>query len=194
MRVCTVALMLLACGGEAATPPVEQPVHDTADLKPSADTTYPAPKRGGLAAHSVGPGGLGGEWIPRAAVCAAPPSLQVLARGDTVDILLVLWLPPGGAATGAYAVLGPLDSTMAPRTARIGVQRMQYVDLAYRGLSGTVWLERLDRRATGRFDVVLDEMVSHEQVRYLGVFNAVLVDSGPEPLCRPARRDSATAR
>ncbi len=193
MRLWAVVPLLVACGGGAAAPPVEQPSGDTAGLQPAVDTTYPAPKRGALIAHSALPGGLNGEWTPQAALCAAPRSLQLLARGDTVDILLLLWLPADGAATGEYAVPGPLDSTAAPRTARVGVQRMQYADLAYRGLSGTVRLERLDRRATGRFDVLLDETVSHERVRYLGVFEGVPVDSAPEALCQPARRDSTAA-
>jgi hypothetical protein len=111
----------------------------------------------------------------------------VLAQGDTVDLLIVLWLPADSAAEGPYPVLGPLDSTLAPRTARVGAQRWLYADLAYRALQGTVWLERLDRHATGRFDVVLDESISHDQARHLGVFNAVPVDSAPEPLCRPAQ-------
>jgi hypothetical protein len=112
--------------------------------------------------------------------------LQVLAQGDTVDLLIVLWLPTDSAAEGAYPVLGPLDTTAAPRTARVGAQRWLYADLAYRALRGTVWLERLDRQAVGRFDVVLDESISHDQARYLGAFNAVPVDTAPQPVCRPA--------
>ncbi len=191
MRFPAVALVLAACGGEAATPPVAPPVRDAAEVKPVLDTTFPAPRRGALMAHGAAAGVLGAEWTPEAKVCSGPRSLQLLGLGDTVDILLVLRLPPQGAGTGRYAVLGPPDSTDLPRTVRVGVQRIQYVDLAYRGLRGTVWLDRLDRRATGRFDMVLQELVSHDEVRYLGAFNAVPVNSAPEPLCRPAPRDSA---
>jgi len=147
-----------------------------------------------LAAHPAGPGGLGGEWEARAARCTDPKTLQVLARGDTVDVLIVLWLPADSAPAGPYTVLGPQDSTVAPRTARMGAQRMLYADVSYQASGGTVWLERLDQWASGRFDLVLDESISHSQVRYLGTFSAVPVDSAPEPVCRPAPRDSAGAR
>lgn len=188
-----VTLLLLACGGGAA-PPAKQATGDSARGGPPVDTTFPTARRGMLAAHPAGLGGLGGEWSARAARCANPSMLQVLARGDTVDLLIVLWLPADSAATGSYPVLSPSDSTVAPRTARMGAQRMLYADLSYRASGGTVWLERLDRWASGRFDVVLDESMSHDQVRYLGTFSAVPVDSAPEPACRPAPRDSAGAR
>ena len=42
------------------------------------------------------------------------------------------------------------------RAARIGVQQLQPADLAYQGIAGTVRLERLDRAASGTFDVTLD--------------------------------------
>lgn len=191
-RASAVTLVLLGCGGRAA-PPAQRAAQDTARGEAAVDTTFPTPRRGTLAAHSAGPGGLGGEWDARAASCANPRTLQLLARGDTVDLLIVLWLPADSTAAGPYAVVGPLDSTIAPRIARMGVQRMLYADASYRALRGTVWLERLDQRATGRFDVVLDQSVSHDQARYLGAFSAVPVDSAPEPVCRAARQDS-TAR
>jgi hypothetical protein len=169
---------------------------DTAGAAVSVDTTFPTPRRGALVARPIDPVGPDWEWQARAASCADPKTLQLLARGDTVDLMIVLSLPADRAAEGRYAVLGPLDSTVAPRTARVGAQRWLYADLAYRAMRGTVWLERLDRQATGRFDVVLDESISHEQTRFLGAFTAVPVDSARGPLCRPAQpagRDSTDA-
>lgn len=195
-RASAVALLLVACGGRAAAPPAQEVSRDTVGTRTSVDTTFPKARRGALVARPVGRGGLGGEWKARAASCADPKALQLMARGDTADLLIVLWLPADSAAEGPYTVLGPLDSTVAPRTARVGAQRWLYAELAYRALQGTVWLERLEREATGRFDVVLDESISHEQARYLGAFNAVPVDSAPELLCQPAQpggRDSTSA-
>jgi hypothetical protein len=138
------------------------------------------------------------EWAAEAASCADPKTLQLLARGDTVDLLAVLRLPPDSAPEGPYTVLGPLDSSVAPRTARVGAQRWLYADLAYRALRGTVWLERLDREVTGRFDLVLDESISHEETRFLGAFTAVPVDSAADPVCRvvqpPGPDSTGTAR
>ncbi len=183
MSRAAIALLLVACGAEHAArdtiPPA--PAGETA-----ADTSYPTPRRGALVARAVTERALDGHWTARGTACPSPPAFQLLARGDTVDVLILLRLPQDEAAPGGYKVLGPLDSTDAPRTARVGVQRMQYVDLAYRGFEGTVWLERLDRSATGRFDIVLDEAVSHDRVRYLGVFDAVPVDSGSAAACTVA--------
>lgn len=166
---------------------------DTGHVQPVVDTTFPAPRPGMLVARPAERGSLGGAWRVRVGSCADPRSLQLLARGDTVDLLLVLWLPQDSAPTGAYTIREPADSSVAPRTARMGVQRLLYADVSYRAWRGTAWLERLDRQASGRFDVVLDESVSHDQVRYLGTFSAVPVDSAPEPVCRPLRRDSVAA-
>jgi hypothetical protein len=195
-KASAVALFLVACGGRAAAPPAQEARQDTAGGGATVDTTFPAPRRGGLVARPIDPVGPAWEWEARAARCVDPKTLQLLARGDTVDLLIVLWLPADSAPEGSYAVLGPQDSTVAPRTARVGAQRWLYADLAYRALRGTVWLERLDRQATGRFDVVFEESISHEPMRYLGAFNTVPVDSAADAACRPAQRagrDSAGA-
>lgn len=192
MRFAAWLLVLAACGGGRASAPDAAAAGDTAPPVPAApDTAYPAPRRGALIARSAFPGPLSGEWQPRAGVCGGLPSFQLLARGDSVDVLVVLQLPAEGPATGAYAVAGPEDSTAGPRTARIGVQRLEYVDLAYRSERGSLELNRLDRVASGHFDVVLREVTSPDTVRYLGVFERVRVDSLPEPDCRAAARDVA---
>lgn len=190
MRLVPLVLLVAACGGGRASAPDAEAAGDTPPPVPLApDTTYPPPRRGALIARSAFPGPLSGEWQPTAGVCGARASFQLLARGDSVDVLVLLRLPAAGPTTGAYAVAGPEDSTARPRTARIGVQRLEYVDLAYRGERGSVELSRLDRMASGRFDVVLREAISQDTVRYLGVFERVGLDSLPEPECRAAARD-----
>lgn len=190
MRLVAFLVLLTACGSGRASAPDTEAVDDT--VPPAAvapDTTYPRPRRGALIARSAFPGPLSGEWQPTAGVCGGLHTLQLLARGDTVDVLVVLQLPAESPATGAYVVRDPEDSTAGPRTARIGVQRVQYADLAYRSERGSVELNRLDRLASGRFDVVLREVTSQDTVRYLGVFERIRVDSLPEPACRAAARD-----
>jgi len=189
--VLAATLVLLACRG-GASPPARQPTQDTVHSESAADTAFPTPRRGMLAAHPVGPGALGGEWAARATHCADPRMLQVLARGDTVDLLIVLWLPADSVPSGSYAVLAP-DSVAAPRTARVAAQRMLYADVSYRGQQGTVWLERLDQWATGRFDVVMEGSPTNDHLRYLGRFSAVPVDSASGAECRVAGRDSSSA-
>lgn len=181
MRRAALALLLVACGAEQAARDTVPPAGEAL-----VDTSYPTPRRGALVARAVTERALDGRWTARGTACPNSPALQLLARGDTVDVLILLRLPHDETAPGGYKVLGPLDSADAPRTARVAVQRMQYVDLAYRGFEGMVWLERLNRSATGRFDIVLDEAVSHDRVRYLGVFDAVPVDSGSAAVCAAA--------
>jgi hypothetical protein len=49
-------------------------------------------------------------------------------------------------------------------------------------------LSRLDRLASGRFDVVLRELSSEDTLRYLGVFDRIRVDSLPAAECQAAAR------
>lgn len=191
MRVAAFVLLLAACGGGRASAPDTESVSDTIPPTPVApDTTSPRPRRGALIARSGFPSPLTGEWQPKAGVCGGPRSFQLLARGDSVDVLILVRLPAEGPDTGTYMVTGAEDSTSGPRTARIGVQRLEYVDLAYRSERGSVELSRLDRLASGRFDVVLREVSSQDSVRYLGAFERVRLDSLPEPQCRAAAREA----
>ena len=194
MRCALVLLLLAACGTRASShraKGVSAGGGAAADTTP-ADTTPPRARAGMLVARTVANRGeLNGQWRPQAGVCASPPSFQLLAQGDSVDVLLLLNLPQGTAASGTYAVQAPQDTAPQGRTARIGAQEMRSADLAYQGISGTVQLERLDRLAAGRFDVTLQETPSHRQIRYLGVFDAVPVETLDVAACRLAQPDTA---
>lgn len=185
MRWATWLVLLVACGGGRASSPEADAEGDAAQAPvTSPDTTFPAPRRGALIVRSALPGPFGGEWEPMAGVCASPPSLQLLASGDSVDVVVLLRLAGEGSATGTYAVPSPDDTTAADRTARVGVQLVSYADRALRAGRGWVELSRLDRLVSGRFDVVLEGFSSPDTVRYLGVFDRIQVDSLPEFACR----------
>ena len=191
MRPVAWLVLLAACGGGRADAPDAQAVADSApaaSVMPPPDTTYPPARRGALVARSALPSPINGEWVATAGLCNEPPSFQLLAPGDSVDVMILLRSPAEGWATGAYAVAAPEDTTDAPRTARIGLQRVLYIDQAYRGERGAVELSRLDRLASGRFDVVLRELNAQDTVRYLGVFDRIRVDSLPPAECRAAAR------
>jgi hypothetical protein len=102
--------------------------------------------------------------------------------------MIVLRSPSAGWTTGTYVVVSPEDTTDAPGTARIGVQRVSYVDEAYQGERGRVELSRLDRLASGRFDVALRDLNSPDTVRYLGAFDRIPVDSLQSAECQTAAR------
>jgi len=186
--------LLMACGGGGAARRGAETLADTAadTALAAADAaphrTYPRSRRGALIARAAGPRPARGEWQPAAGVCGDPPTFQLVARGDSFDLILLLRFPSGGPPTGAYAVAPPGDTTAAPGTARLGVQGVVYAESAYQGELGVVELSRLDRLASGRFDVVFRELTSQDTVRYLGVFDRIRVDSLPAADCQPAPR------
>jgi len=191
VRPVALLVLLTACGGGRADAPEAQAVADTGaegPVTPPPDTTYPAPRRGALIARPALPGPLGGEWTATAGLCREPPTLHLVAAGDSVDLMILLRSPSEGWTTGAYPVVSPDDTTEAARTARIGVQRVSYVDQAYQGERGSVDLSRLDQLASGRFDVVLRDLRSADTVRYLGAFHRIRVDSLPPGECQAAAR------
>ena len=186
-----IVLLLAACGTRA---PVRYAASDTATARTaaSADTTPPPARPGTLVARSVQEDGApGGSWRLRAGVCTDPPSFQLLAQSDSTDLLMVLHLPRDTAAVGTYVVAGPTDTTLRARTARMGIQEVRYADISYQATSGTVQLDRLDRVAAGRFDVMLHGMPTHQTTRYLGVFDAIPVDTLGAAACRVATPDTA---
>ncbi len=190
MRWAALLVLLVACGGGRASAPEADALGDTAlAVVTPPDTTLPASRRGSLIARSALPGPFSGAWQPAAGVCGSPPSLQLLASGDSVDVLILLRLAAEGPATGTYTVASAEDTSTAPRTARVGLQLVSYADRALRSERGSVELSRLDRLVSGRFDVVLREFTSPDTVRYLGVFERIRVDSLPEPACRATTPD-----
>jgi hypothetical protein len=181
-------LLLAACG--TRTPSQRERAAATGEAAP-ADTTPPPARAGVLVTRTPADRTvLNGQWRPQAGVCASPPSFQLLAQGDSVDVLLLVNLPRDTVATGTYAVQAPQDTAAPGRTARIGVQELRYGQMAYQGIRGTVQLERLDQLAAGRFDVTLQETPSHREVRYLGVFDAVPVETLGVAPCRLAQPDT----
>ena len=190
MRRTAWLVLLVACSGGRASAPEAEVGADTVGgdtTQPAAavpDTTFPASRRGALIIRTALPGPFGGEWTPMAGVCQKPPSLQLLASGDSVDVIVFLRLPGHGSVIGTYAIAEPEDTSAAPRTASIGVQLVSYADRALRAESGWVELSQLDQLVSGRLDVVLRGFSAPDTVRYLGVFDRIRVDSLPEMTCR----------
>jgi len=152
------------------------------------DTSFPVAHRGELVTRAVPLVGVG-RWKPLALRCAEPPSLVLLAQGDSVDVLVLVDFGKAPPGPGQYAVR-PEGYDAGSPGARVGMQRVQYSDVAYRAVRGTVDLERLDRYVTGRFDVLLREIEVGEEVRYLGAFDRVRVAPAPEAWCRRAAADA----
>ena len=188
---CHIALVLLAACGTSG--PAQRAPSTPAGQGAPVDSTPPAAQAGALVTRALGePGPLNDRWQPTAGICVSPPSFQLLAQSDSVDVLLLLDLPEDSAAAGRYVVPAPTDSTASGRLARLGVQQLRYTSLSYHAQVGTVQLERLDRAASGRFDVTLQEMPSHRTFRYLGVFEGIPVDTLSQAVCQRAAPDSTS--
>lgn len=188
-------ILVMACGGgeTGGTAAVgardSLSISDTpatvADSGFAAGPPYPEPVRGRLVARGTDDVPLGGSWRARAGWCDRPRSLQIANLGDSVDVFLLLFPPDSGEPARMYPVV---QGDSAPQGgedphARVGVQRLGYQVSSYQGIRGTVNLERLNRTASGRFDVTLREALSWDTVRYLGVFSGLPVDTPPPELC-----------
>ncbi|MBI3981971.1 MAG: hypothetical protein HY337_03610 [Gemmatimonadetes bacterium] len=193
------AVLLTLVLGACTEPPNPPAASESSDSAPAAttspnDSAPPVARAGFLAGRTDDPAPLTGEWLARAGECPDPPSLQLLAEGDSVGVLIVLTYPDSGSRETRYPVESPDSGPPAPGTARFGIQRIQYLALGFRAVAGTVDLSRLDRRATGAFAVRLLEAITQREVRYAGSFRGVRVEPWPADLCvMVAAPDSAAA-
>lgn len=191
-------ILVMACGGgdTGGTAAVgardSLSIADTpatvADSGFAAGPQYPEPVRGRLVARGTDDEPLGGSWRARAGWCDRPRSLQIANLGDSVDVFLLLFPPDSGEPARMYPVVqrdSAPQGVEAPH-ARVGVQRLGYQVSSYQGTGGTVNLERLNRTASGRFDVLLQEALTWDTVRYLGVFANLPVASPTPEVCGAA--------
>lgn len=189
MRRAVWLVLLAACGGGASPPEAFDADDSTQAVAVVPDTMFPPPRRGAMTARAALPGPFVEVWYPKAGVCRTPPSAQLLAIGDSVDVMIVLRLPALAPLTGTYPLTPPDDTTAAPRTARMAVQLVSYADRALHGRRGSVEVSRMDRFMSGRFNVVLEGFSSPDTIPLLGVFDRIPVDSLPEAACHAAPPD-----
>jgi hypothetical protein len=157
-----------------------------------ADTAPPIAPAGFLAARAGDPSQITGQWPATAFSCEGQRSLQVLSDTDSAGVLIVMALPDSGNPVMSYPIALPDGQSLAAGTARMAVQRILFYGLAYAASDGTVELTRLDRGASGRFDVQLVDAATARESRYAGTFTNLRVERGPLDLCQLAGQpDSA---
>lgn len=146
---------------------------------------YPEARRNFLVAASAGGGrDLSAELEARAAICADPPILQLLAEQPGFGTLLLFQLPPGDRV-GTYPIAFAESGAPEPPAAQVGVQVFSGGSaFAYQAVEGAIELTAFDSRVSGRVGVTLREIRSEERVRYAGVFDNVVVAPLPEEQCR----------
>lgn len=188
MRRWALLIAVVACGGGGGGAAVSGDEATAADSATAAPR-HPEPVRGRLVARAVGAGVLGGSWRARVGQCERPRSLQIASEGDSVDVLLLLW-PDSGAPEQQFPVIQRDSAPAQGPHARVGVQRLGYLVASYQGMRGSVTLERLNRTASGRFDLTLREAMTWDTVRYLGTFADLPVEAWSPELCGAAAPDT----
>ena len=187
----TVLVMCGACGSGAE--PDRQPalledadeVWEAVDSDSVAMPAFPAARRGRLVVASDGAFKLDGRWAARADVCADPPMFQLIAKDDTVGVIVLVALADSGDGTGLYEAGQPDDETGTQAPARVGIQLFQRQGaFAFRAVEGQVTLESLDRRTSGRMQVVMREVMREADVAVAAVFDAIPVTSLSAEECR----------
>ncbi|GIW52866.1 MAG: hypothetical protein KatS3mg081_2221 [Gemmatimonadales bacterium] len=192
---------VLACGSPG-------PAADQVGVVSGADTLKGAAAESVLLAEVTPPQPVAGKWVGRtplrevltgalpvrAGRCADPPSVQVMAQGDSIDALVVVYFGVAGGETGEYRVVPRDQPPPQSGYARVGVQRVGYVSHFYEAVEGFVILEELGRSVRGRVEVVLREVSSWEKIRYAAVFSAPGLEPWPEEYCgAPVPPDSISA-
>jgi len=187
---CCAWVAALACG-------VLEEKGDRAGAGSGADTLKGVAAESVLLAEVAPPEPLPGKWVGRtplsevltgalpvrAGRCSDPPGVQIMAEGDSIDALLVVYFAGSESGTGRYSVVPRDRPPPEGAYARLGVQRVGYVARFYEAVEGFVVLEELGRSVSGRLEVVLREISSWEKVRYAAVFSSVGLEPWPEEYC-----------
>jgi hypothetical protein len=190
--------VLGACGGgapaeEAETPepvPVDEELPGqepaaTVPIESIPEPEYPDERRNFLVATSAGGNrDLSGAWEARAAICDDPAVLQILAEQPGFGALLLFQLPQADRV-GTYPIAFAESGAPEPPAAQVGVQLFQAGSaFAYQAADGQIEVTGMGERVSGRFRVTLREITSEEHLRYVGVFDNVVVAPLPEAQCR----------
>jgi hypothetical protein len=189
---CAVAVGV--CGGE----PADQAVRaDSVESDPDAPLVmpgYPEPVRGHLVVRSAGADEIAGEWRARAGTCEAPRTVLLVASGEGVGAILLLYLTPADDHAIPYPVV-PVDSTVPePPAVRVGVQLLRSrLGDSFQAFDGTVELTELDRRVSGRLQLHLVNIETRDTVLYAGVFSDVRVRAWSPQECGVLDESEAAA-
>ena len=190
------ALAVVACTADETRPEeTAGGVPETTAVQVADDTIPPVARSGFLAARAVDvPSQINGEWPATVGVCPDQRALQILADADSVGVLIVIVRPDSGDPVMRYPVTLPDGRPPAAGTARLSVQRILYLGLAYAAANGAVELSSLERQASGRFDVRLVDAITARESRYVGAFSNLPLENWPPDLCAlEGQRDSVAA-
>lgn len=187
MRRTVLLLAVVACGGGGGGGGARDSLAVPDSAAGSAQVPEPVPGRLVVQVPGAGRATMGGPWRARASTCEQPRALQVVTEGDSVDVLLLIFLPDTASPEREYPVL-QLDSVpdgYAEPHARIGVQRLGAQVASYQGAAGSVDLEQLGRFASGRFEALLREAISWDTLRMFGRFADLPVAAAAPDVCGP---------
>ncbi len=159
-----------------------------------AEIAPPKPVPGKWVGRTPLRGVLAGVLPVRGGRCLDPPSVQIMARGDSIDALVVVYFEDAQGRPGTYSVVSRDRPSPEAGYARVGVQRVGYLSHSYEGVEGSVELDQLGSSLSGKLEVVLREVNSWEKLRYAAVFSQVKLEVWPEAYCgAPVPPDSVSS-
>ncbi len=199
-RVACIAVLLAACAGPQNEEP--QDWSEDPDTIPSTMPDFPRLEAGRLTALTGTNNPdyqISGSWEAEAALCTEPDLVQVVARGEGFGTVLLIGPPADSTTVGEYEVVYSFTDIPDTATARVGVQifRGTVRDHSFRGVEGTVAVERLDTVIVGRLAVRIREGSFIDTVFYAGSFQAPVrnaSDEWCEVVGRPRRSTQDTPR
>jgi hypothetical protein len=180
------AAALVACGVE---PPVED--ENVRDVRPARRDTmpvvmpeFPEAVEGHLTFQSSAQQvehRYSGTWPVQVGVCLEPTVIQVVARSDSLGLILFVGPGADSASVGEYQVVEGREGVPDSATARVGLQT--YGSSRPRGLraiAGTVEVQRADSVLIGRFTAEFTEDRFRDSILVAASFEAVVQDAPPD--------------
>lgn len=159
-----------------------------------AEIALPTPVPGKWVGRTPLRGVLTGVLPVRGGRCVDPPSVQIMAQGDSIDALVVVYFEDAQGRPGRYPVVSRDRPSPEGGYARVGVQRVGYLSHSYEAVEGAVEMDRLGSYSSGKLEVVLREVNSWEKLRYAAVFSGVKLEVWPEEYCgAPVPPDSVSS-
>jgi hypothetical protein len=140
-----------------------------------------------------------GLWPAQVGVCQEPTVIQVVARSDSLGMIVFVGPGSDSAMVGEYEVVEGREGVPDSATARVGLQT--YGGSRPRGLramAGTVEVQRADSILVGRFTAAFTDERYRDSILVAASFEAAVQDAPPdwclvfnwddEPV-RPVRRE-----
>ena len=179
---------LVACSSE---PPVEEGERENPDVRATPDDTslvvmpeFPETVAGYLTLQSNArqeENRYAERWPVQVGVCQEPTVIQLVARSDSLGMIVFVGPGADSAMVGEYEVVEGREGVPDSATARVGLQT--YGGSRPRGLraiAGTVEVQRADSVLVGRFTSKFSDDRYLDSILVAASFEAAVQDAPPD--------------